>query len=98
MGLAKVIEIEKKNVFLPSLQTKGPPESPWQASFSPSEYPAQIIEFVMFRKLKLWSHWLFVINGRSTHWMNFGEEPSEKKKLLKESHTAMSDENVIISK
>ena len=43
----------KKNVFLPSLQTKGPPESPWQASFSPSEYPAQIIEFVMFRKLKL---------------------------------------------
>ena len=53
MGLAKVIEIEKKNVFLPSLQTKGPPESPWQASFSPSVYPAQIIELVMFRKLKL---------------------------------------------
>ena len=52
-----------------SLQTNGPPESPWQESLPPSGYAAQSMESVITNvpSYKDW-HSLLVIVGTLTYW------------------------------
>ena len=58
-----------------SLQTYGPPESPWQASLPPTlGYPAQSMELVI-APLYAVLHSLLVIAGTLTYWRLLGEDP-----------------------
>ena len=58
-----------------SLQTNGPPESPWQASLPPTlGYPAQSIVSVILPPYAA-LHWLLVIAGTLTYWRLLGEDP-----------------------
>ena len=62
-----------------SLQTNGPPESPWQASLPPTlGYPAQSIVSVILPPYAA-LHWLLVIAGTLTYWRSLGADPPDDK-------------------
>ena len=66
-----------------SLQTNGPPESPWQESLPPTPgYPAQIIVSVIVEKVALYAevHWAFVIAGTLTYCKLSVDDPPNKQK------------------
>ena len=55
--------------------TKGPPESPWQASLPPTlGYPAQSMELVIAPLYEV-LHSLLVIAGTLTYWRLLGADP-----------------------
>ena len=58
-----------------SLQTYGPPESPWQESLPPTlGYPAHSME-VVIAPLYAVLHSLLVIAGTLTYWRLLGADP-----------------------
>ena len=58
-----------------SLQTNGPPESPWQASLPPTlGYPAQsMVSVILPPYAEL--HWPLVIAGTLTYWRSLVADP-----------------------